>query len=47
LFNFRLPGGREADDASQKLLVDLPEDLDWDLVEYIGAGIVGAFDDLP
>ena len=46
LFNFRLPGGREADDASQELLVDLPEDLDRDLVEHIGAGIVGAFDDL-
>ena len=45
-FNFGLPTGGQADDAAQELLVDLPEDLDRDLIEHIGAGIIGAFDDL-
>jgi len=38
--------GRQADDLAQELLVDLPEDLDRDLLEDIRAGVVEAFDDL-
>ena len=45
-FYLGLPPGRQADDTAQELLVDLPQDLDRDLVEHIGAGIVGAFDHL-
>jgi len=45
-FNFCLPCGCEADNAAQELLVDLPEDLNRNLVEHIRAGKVGALDDL-
>lgn len=38
--------GREEDDLAQELLVDLPEDLDRDLLKDIRAGVVEAFDDL-
>jgi len=45
-FNFHLVAGRQADDLTQELLIDLPEDLDRDFLEDVGAGEVQAFDDL-
>ena len=45
-FNFGLPAGCQADDAAKELFVNLAEDLDRDLIEHIGAGVVSAFDDL-
>ena len=37
--------GRQADHLAQKLLINLPKDLDRNLFEDIGAGVVEALDD--